>query len=47
MDEEPFPKQDLSPEQQQELRERLQHPDQELIDAISEYLLLAMLKRVR
>ena len=39
MDDEPFPKEALSPQQQERLRERLAHPDQELIDATAEYLL--------
>jgi hypothetical protein len=41
MDDDPFPKRDsLTPEQQARLRERLAHPDQELIDSIAEYLLI-------
>ena len=38
MDDDPFPQQNLSPQQQERLRERLPHPDQELIDTIAEYL---------
>ena len=34
-----FTKANLSPEQQARLRERLAHPDQELLDVITEYLL--------
>ena len=40
MSDDDFPKRELTVEQQPNLRERLQHPDQELIEAIAEYLLV-------